>query len=118
MEKLTCQNCGAPLKRNGECPYCGTIYQISRQFDNTPIYVKQYDAKVETLRCRSEIPMEAFMQFEGSEENFRDMALHEMKHQMADALLGFMKVAVEQDPFRQVMIINGTVRVVPPGFMF
>ena len=118
IEKLTCQNCGAPLDSNGKCSYCGTIYNISRTWDNTPVYVVEHTAPVETLRSRVEIPWFAREHFRGSENAFRDMSLSKLKQEMADALLAVMQVDVREDPCRQVTIIDGRVRVVPPDFMF
>lgn len=28
MKELKCKNCGAPLRSDGVCEYCGSVYQI------------------------------------------------------------------------------------------
>lgn len=29
MEEKNCRNCGAPLNKNGDCEYCGTVKTIT-----------------------------------------------------------------------------------------
>lgn len=28
MTELKCKNCGAPIRRDGVCEYCGSVYQV------------------------------------------------------------------------------------------
>lgn len=46
------------------------------------------------------------------------MAVQDLAHSLADGLVNFMRVDVEEDPYRQATIIRGTVRVVPPDFRY
>ena len=39
-------------------------------------------------------------------------------HELAKGLAGFMKIETREDPYLRATIIRGTVRVVPPDFMF
>lgn len=115
MEKLTCQNCGAPLSADGRCSYCGTRYKIDYTVEG-PRYVTIYSSPVQTLACQAEIPHR--YRSLANEEELSKMAVSDLAHKLADGLTNFMRVDVEEDPFRRATIIRGTVRVVPPDFRY
>ena len=115
MEKLTCQNCGAPLSADGRCSYCGTRYKIDYTVEG-PRYVTIYSSPVQTLASKTEIP-HRYRRL-GDDEALSKMAVQDLAHSLADGLVNFMRVDVEEDPYRQATIIRGTVRVVAPDFRY
>lgn len=118
MEKLTCQNCGAPLNSDGKCPYCGTIYSINRTYDNSPVMVVQSHAQAQMLGVRVCIPHEERALFRGSEDYLQKRTIAEMRERMADALVNYLRIDVREDPVQRATIFDGTIRVLPPDFMF
>ncbi len=116
MEKLTCKNCGAPLNRDGKCSYCGTIYRIEIDPVIPPRIVELYSAPVKTIACQSAIPR--YMVEKMGPEAARDYTLEELRHKMAEGLLGMMEIRSEVEPWSDIMVVRGTVRVVPPEFRF
>ena len=115
MEKLTCQNCGAPLSADGRCAYCGTHYKIDYSIDG-PRYMVIHSSPVQTLMARAEIPYR--YRGIGDDDALSKMAVEDLTHKLADGLADFMRLDVEDDPFMQATIIRGTVRVVPPDFRY
>lgn len=111
MELLNCKNCGAPLTDDGRCEYCGARYErVYNQ--NRPILILQEEAKVERLTACVEIPR-AYVR-PGTEEAVKEYSIREMRTQMADGLLAAMKIMTSEDPVRDLLIVRGEVRVVPP----
>lgn len=54
MKELKCKNCGAPLRSDGVCEYCGSVYQISSDSPILPVLL--YEPKPITLEeLRNEI---------------------------------------------------------------
>jgi hypothetical protein len=49
-------------------------------------------------------------------ERARDYTLNQLREQIADGLLGFMKITTSHDLCEQAEIIRGEVRVVDPTF--
>lgn len=118
MEKLTCENCGAPLNNDGKCLYCGTIYRINRLYDGSPVLVVERHAQAQTLKVRTRISHEERSYFRGGEEALQRRTIAEMRERMADALVNYLQLDVHEDPFQRATIIDGTIRVLPPDFMF
>lgn len=118
MEKLTCQNCGAPLNSDGKCLYCGTIYSINRLYDNSPVLVVQSHAQAQVLGVRAYIPHKERALFRGDEDYLQKRTIAEMRERMADALVNYLRIDVREDPVQRATIFDGTIRVLPPDFMF
>lgn len=116
MEKLTCKNCGAPLDKNGKCSYCGTIYKIEYDPVLPARIIELHSAPVKTLACQATIPR--FIVDKMDPEAARDYTLEELRNKMADGLLGMMEIHSEVEPYSDVMVVRGYVRVVPPEFRF
>ena len=51
-------------------------------------------------------------------EDLSKYTVQELSAKLAEGLAGYMKVTVNEDPFRMVTIVRGEVRVVPPDFRF
>ena len=111
MEKLTCQNCGAPLDRSGKCQYCGTIHQIGRE--HVRIIRMGPAQTIESKTLVSQHMAEVM-----DAPDLAEYALEDLRNQLAEGLMGFMEIRTEFDPYSNVQIYRGTVRVVPPGVQF
>ena len=116
MEKLTCKNCGAPLDKNGKCSYCGTIYKIEHDPILPVRIVELHSAPVETLVCQATIPRSVVEKI--GQEAAKDCILEELRNKMADGLPSMMEIRSEVEPYSDIMVVRGYVRVVPPEFRF
>ena len=113
MEKLTCQNCGGPLTASGKCPYCGTIYKLDHSLGEVR-YIQVSSAPVQTIAAQASIPH----YLKQEPDLAAEYSLEQLSHELAKGLAGFMKIETREDPYLRATIIRGTVRVVPPDFMF
>lgn len=112
MELINCKNCGAPLTDDGRCEYCGARYERRDVMNRTVLF--QYEqAKVERLVAGIEIPKSHIRP--GQEEAVKEFAIRELRNQMEDGLLAAMKIMTSEDYMRDLLIVRGEVRVVPPG---
>jgi len=118
-EKLTCENCGAPISPGGKCPYCGTSYKLERNAYNPQEKFFRIEVErpgVHTLRAIAAIDRETYMN--APAEAVADCAIHQIKRQMMDELTAFIRFDREEDPFMDRTLIRGTIRVVDPSFRF
>ena len=115
MEKLTCQNCGAPLTKSGECKYCGTIHQLANNCDGLPYIVEFSNPRVQTIAAQ--VSISNYVR-ESHPDLAADFSLGKLREELAKGLAGFMRIDTREDPIMQTTIIRGTVRVVPPDFRF
>ena len=125
MEELKCQNCGATLRKDGVCEYCGSRYRIERPNQFQPFEIKYVEVgapQVRTLAAET-VVRENDMRLAADRERYADFlseqAIKDLSHKLAEGLSGFMKLQTKQDfgP-NGATIIRGTVRVVPPDFRF
>jgi len=125
MEELKCKNCGATLREDGVCEYCGSRYRIERPDQFHPYEIKYVEVaapKVETLSAEVAV-RDDDMRLASEHERYADFlserAIEDLSHKLAEGLSGFMKLQTKQDfgP-NGATIIRGTVRVVPPDFRF
>ena len=115
MTELNCRNCGAPLNRDGKCAYCGSVYRIEGRGSEVR-YVEIHSSPVQTLTCKAELPR---FQAERMPESFlTDYVTENLRHELAKGLMEAMKVVIHEDRMRDVIVVRGTVRVVPPDFRF
>lgn len=107
---LTCKNCGANVNRSTmRCDYCGTEYESP----NERIEIVVDRPGVHTIRCQAKIDM-GHMRY--NPESAKEYVLSDMRKQLADGLLAFMKMTTCDDPISFCQIIRGEVRVVDPSF--
>ena len=113
MLELTCKNCGAPLRWDGKCEYCGSVYKI----DPSGTLIVIHEATAQTLRAAFLVPHEV-RRYAKNKDDLSKYAIRQLANQLADALTSYMRLDVEEDPYRQVTIVRGTIRVIPPDHRF
>ena len=115
LKPYICKCCGGRINVTAmRCEYCGAEYHDPSLRRLT---IQTVQPGVHTIAAQVElrIPNEVF-----DPEGARDYALHELRNQLADGLLGYMKIRTNErlDPryFERTEIIRGEVRVVDPMF--
>lgn len=91
------------------CDYCGTEYESPN--DRIKIVVDR--PGVHTIRCQTKVDM---LVMRDCPEIAREYVLREMREQIADGLLAYMKMTTSDDCRSFCQIIRGEVRVVEPSF--
>lgn len=110
LDPLKCECCGGQIDRiTMKCPYCGTAYARKSEYINV-IVDRQ---GVHRLRCQANVPDEMVRR---APEVAKEYALDEMRKQIADSLLAYMKISTEVNPMSMCQIIRGEVKVVDPSF--
>ena len=112
IKPMTCQNCGANInRRTMRCDYCDTEYESPNE--RLKIIVDR--PGVHTIRCETRVDM---MHMRYSPEGAREYVLQDMRQQIADGLLAYMKMTTYEsyDPLNCCQIIRGEVRVLDPSF--
>lgn len=112
LKTLQCHNCGANVNRGTlRCDYCGTQYE----HPNERIKIVVDRPGVHTIRCQAKVGMEFMRQ---AQEDAREYVLREMREQIADGLLAYMKMRTceSYDPMSFCQIIRGEVKVLDPSF--
>ena len=107
-----CHNCGANVNRRTlRCDYCGTEYESPN--DRIKIVVDR--PGVHKIRCETRVDM---TQMRYSPERAKEYVLSDMRQQIADGLLAYMKMTTSEshDPLNYCQIIRGEVRVLDPSF--
>ena len=111
---MKCQNCGANInRRTMQCDYCGTEYESP----NERLKIVVDRPGVHTIRCETRVDMD-HMRY--SPEGAREYVLQDMRQQIADGLLAYMKFATSEsyEPLNCCQIIRGEVRVIDPSFRY
>ena len=114
VRKLTCENCGGAIDwASMKCPYCGTQYE--RKHDGITLNYVVNRPGVHTFRaeCRVDRCMVA-----NDPERATRYALDKLRHEMADGLLAYMKIATSKDFLDNSEIIRGEIRVIDPEFTY
>ena len=114
IKPMTCCKCGARINRSSmKCDYCGTEYESPNK--NIKIMVDR--PGVHTIRSQTEVDM---MYMTHSPESAREYTLNEMRQQIADGLLAYMKMTTSEsyNTFKCCQIIRGEVRVLDPSFEY
>ena len=109
---MKCQNCGANINRiTMRCDYCGTEYESP----NERIRIVVDRPGVHTIRCETRVDMD---HMRDCPEGAREYVLQDMRQQIADGLLAYMKFATSEsyEPLHCCQIIRGEVRVLDPSF--
>lgn len=115
LRPYICKCCGGQINpATMLCEYCGTYH------DDPALRRLTITTKVpgeHTLRCQVAINREDMLY---NPEGTRDYALRELREQIADGLLAYMKITTSTDHsacwMESTEIIRGEVRVVDPNF--
>lgn len=109
-----CKQCGGPINMlKMRCEYCGTSYENESL---NRIVIQQVRPGVHTIACQVEIDRDRCIY---NSEAARDYTLRELRNQIAEGLLGYMKLTTSENlshNFGHTEIIRGEVRVVDPMF--
>lgn len=115
LEPYICPQCGGRINvAKMVCEYCDTPYE-----DTSLKRIKfiQVSPGQHLIRAQVEIDTEHMAR---CPERARDYALHELRNQIADGLLGYMKLTTSESHdlryFGRTEIIRGEVRVIDPAF--
>lgn len=115
LRPYICKQCGGTINpATLKCEYCGTPYHDESLRRITISQVAPGEAKL-----RAEVRINRYSMTQDP-ERVRDYALKELRNQLADGLLAYMKITTTTDfsakYFEQTEIIRGEVRVVDPMF--
>ena len=115
LEPYICKQCGGRINvAKMVCEYCGTAYQDESLKQIKIVQVRPGEHRIS---AQVEVDVEHMARYP---EGARDYALHELRNQIADGLLGYMKVTTSEsfNPryFGRTEIIRGEVRVIDPVF--
>ncbi len=110
-----CKCCGGKINiAKMKCEYCDTQYEDQSL---KRIKIETVRPGEHTIRAEVELSMDHMMH---NPEGARDYALRELRNQLADGLLGYMKImtAANFSPkyYERTEIIRGEVRVIDPIF--
>jgi RNA polymerase subunit RPABC4/transcription elongation factor Spt4 len=110
LKQLVCQNCGGKIDRaTMKCPYCDTQYESK----NEMVQIVLDRPGTYKIRCHAKIDRALMAK---APEMARDHVLRQMRSQIADELLGFMKfmTSEEYDPISMCQLIRGEITVLEP----
>lgn len=117
LTELKCTNCNAPLRREGEeyrCEHCGARYKVEgNQYGYHVIRVEH--PQVVPLKCVVELDPDDIRYGETfCAAKVKSSVESSMVHQLRD----FIRWDRRDDPFMNRVMIQSTIRVVPPDFRF
>lgn len=105
-----CTQCGGKIDVSRmQCEYCGTQYKND---DLRKVKFEVVRPGVNRIVAQVSVPHEVLR----DPEMARDYTLTELRNQLADGILAYMKIDARNDPCTLSQIIRGEVRVVDPGF--
>lgn len=111
LRPYVCKQCGAAINvARMKCDYCGTAYEDPSIRRLTVVTQKPGTC---TIKAEVRIDKEDMLL---CPERVRDYTLRELRNQLADGLLAFMKIQTREDLGSRTEIIRGEVRVVDPIF--
>ena len=111
LKPYICRCCGGRINvAKMRCDYCDTAYEDESLKRITIQTVRPGENVI-----RAEIAINRYG-MSHNPEGARDYALHCLRDQIADGLLGFMKIATTTDFRNDAEIIRGEVRVIDPMF--
>ena len=115
LKPYICERCGAGIDvARMRCDYCGTSYEDKAL---KRIKIETVRPGQHTIRAQIELDMDGIAH---NPEGARDYALRSLRDQIADGLLGFMKIQTSESfdsrYFGRTEIIRGEVRVIDPPF--
>ena len=118
LTPMTCTNCAGSINRaTMTCEYCGTKYQDD-SFGLRPLIVEHQSSPVRILKTQTSIPAELLRDDCLAKNSVADMAMDDIRHQLAKALEDCMEIEMTYDIREMRHIITARVRVLEPNFRF
>ena len=118
IKPLTCTNCAGRINRDTmTCEYCGTKYH----FDDgvmMPLRVECQTSPVKILKMETSIPEELLRNDCLARKSVADMAMENIRDQLAKALEDCMEIEMHYDMRQMRQIITARVRVLEPKYRF
>lgn len=114
IEPLICEQCGGAIdRRTMKCLFCDTQYERK----NNGVTLNYVVEQPGTHRIRAQVRIDKRMMADNP-ERATAYTLDKMRQEIADGLLGYMKITTAEDfEFgRECQIIRGEVRVIDPEF--
>lgn len=115
MEQLICKSCGAPLRADGKCEYCGAIYRFA---NNTMQTVAIEICHPEVVPLTATACIHRDLLYADDVRRISEHAIESVKRKLVDGLTDYIKLETHSDPYQNAIIIRGSVRVVEPDFRF
>ena len=115
MEQLICKSCGAPLRADGKCEYCGAIYRFEHNEMQT---VAIEICRPEVIPIAATAVVRRELLHAGHEQRVSECAIEAVKRKLVDGLTDYIKLETDTDLCHNAIIIRGSVRVVTPDFRF
>ena len=116
MEKLQCTNCGGTINPHTYvCEYCGTRYKKPDIPTMMPMVTVEHP-KCHTIAVESRV--DPHMVDVLGEEEASKYVLENMANEIAHNLAPFISIEARSDPYMNVKIVRGKVRIVDPSFRF
>ena len=120
LEPLKCQSCGAPLIEAApglyKCEHCGSVYKDPQVSCYQASFVQVMRPEVMTISAETALHRHEVEALDA--EDLTKFTLYELRAKLADGLTAAMRIDKTEDYRRDMTIIRGTVRVVPPDFRF
>ena len=109
LQPYICKQCGGRINvTKMRCEYCGVDYHDPSLKRLT---IQQLKPGTARLRAQVQIPKERMLH---NPEGARDYTLRELRNQLADGLLAYMRIETADDFMNNAEIIRGEVRVIEP----
>lgn len=110
-----CKCCGGKINiAKMQCEYCGTSYEDTSL---KRLVIQEVRPGQHTIACQVELSIDSMSH---NPEGAREYALRELRNQLADGLLGYMKIRTAENYSprycERTEIIRGEVRVLDPMF--
>ena len=111
LRPYVCKQCGGTINpATLQCEYCGTRYEG----DSLKRLVITTRAPGQAKISAEVVVDKEAMRYDP--EGVRDYALRELRNQLADGLLGYMRITTASNYRDMIEIIRGEVRVIEPEF--
>lgn len=111
LKPYVCKRCGGRINvAKMKCEYCDTAYENESL---KRITIQTVNARTNVIRAEVVVPKDCML---GNPEAARDYTLRELRNQIADGLLAFMKIATSENYMDHTEVIRGEVRVIDPMF--
>ena len=119
IKSLTCKNCAGRInKATMTCEYCGTQYEGLYADGMLHCVVEHQSSPVKILKMETSIPEELLRENCLAKNSVADMAMGDIRHQLAKALEDCMEIEMHYDIRQMRQVITARVRVLEPNYRF